>query len=245
MSRHQALTLDEGLGGKDGGSGEKADRTGAVVLFLHGGREDGDARPTRWNLPGLRMLPFARAVRAATAGQGIATAHVRYRHRGWNGTRADAVADAQDALEEIERRFGPVPVVLVGHSMGGRAALRLGGHATVRSVVALAPWCPPGEPVNQLTGTPTVILHSDRDRTTEPLSSHDFAVRARAAGTPVCRMEIAGSDHAMLRRATVWHTTTARLVAGFLGVRLLPPSVSTALSLREGEPSGLDLAVTP
>jgi hypothetical protein len=115
VSRHQALVVDGG-----------AERADAVVLFLHGGRADGLARPPRWNIAGLRMAPFVRAVRAATAGHGIATARVRYRHRGWNGLRADAALDAHDALEEAARRFGPVPVVLVGPSTGGRAVLRGG-----------------------------------------------------------------------------------------------------------------------
>ncbi|MGR4852480.1 alpha/beta fold hydrolase [Streptomyces sp. LARHCF252] len=50
--------------------------------------------------------------------------------------------DARRALGELARRAGDVPVVLVGHSMGGRAALRAADAPQVRAVPALAPWCP-------------------------------------------------------------------------------------------------------
>ncbi|MFG2194520.1 alpha/beta hydrolase [Streptomyces sp. NPDC048639] len=230
---HQALAM-KSTGGREE----------AVVLFLHGGREDGLGRPSRWNLPALRMLPFVHGVRSAADRHGVATGLVRYRHRGWNGDRADAVRDALDALEEIARRCGPVPVVLVGHSMGGRAALRVADHPRVRSVIALAPWCPADEPVEHLAGVPTVILHSDRDRVTEPWLSRALAERARAAGAPVCRFEIRGSDHAMLRHAAQWHRLTTRLTTGLLGIDELPLSVGAALRLDGGHADGLDLDLT-
>ncbi|MFR9722496.1 alpha/beta hydrolase [Streptomyces sp. MS19] len=222
MERNRALVMRTGGGaGPEGAEG--------VVLFLHGGRSDGLGRPRRWNLPALRMLPFARAVRAAAGGRGVVTGVVRYRHRGWNGGRADALRDAEDALTEVARRFGPVPVVLVGHSMGGRAALRAAGRTGVRGVVALAPWCPPDEPVDQLTGTRTVLLHGDADRITDPHGSLAFAARARAAGAAVCRLVVNSGDHAMLRRAPDWHRTTATLATGLLGLTSLPADVTSAL----------------
>lgn len=81
---------------------------------------------------------------------------VHYRVRGWNGSEARLAADAAWAADEIVRRYGDVPVCLTGIDMGGRAALRAGGHTAVNSVLALAPWLPeedvaaPPEPVKQL-----------------------------------------------------------------------------------------------
>jgi alpha-beta hydrolase superfamily lysophospholipase len=44
---------------------------------------------------------------------------------GWNGVAADAHADVRWALDELRARHGDdVPVVLVGHSMGGLIATR-------------------------------------------------------------------------------------------------------------------------
>jgi len=57
-------------------------------------------------------------VRAA-GDSGTAVALLRNRYRGWNEPHADPVADARWALEEIERRCGEIPIVLVGHSMAG------------------------------------------------------------------------------------------------------------------------------
>ena len=154
----------------------------AAVLFLHGGRADGLEPPPPWNLPGARMRPFLWAVARATASENVLLGTVRYRHRGWNGERSDTVRDARAALEELADRAGPVPAVLVGHSMGGRAALRMGGHRNVRAVVGLAAWCPPGEPVEQLRGKRVVLLHGDRTvRRIRKAHANSPTVRARWA----------------------------------------------------------------
>lgn len=119
----------------------------AAVLVLHGGYETGLAPPPpgAMNLPGLRMLPIARAVaRAVRPAPGIRVRRVRYSHRGWNGARQDPMRDVVRDLDALRSEAGDIPVVLLGHSMGARAALHAAGHPLVRSVVGLAPWCPPG-----------------------------------------------------------------------------------------------------
>lgn len=208
----------------------------AAVLVLHGGRADGLDAPPPWNLPGARMRPYLRAVARATEGDDVVVGAVRYRHRGWNGHRGDPARDAERALDELRVLAGPVPVVLVGHSMGGRAALRVAGADQVTGVVGLAPWCPAGEPVAQLRGRRVVLLHGDRDRMTDPRGSHEFAVRARAAGARSCHLTVAGGDHAMLRRAGLWHERTAETVRGLMGHAPPPAAVAAALA-REDVPA--------
>ncbi|WTL22517.1 alpha/beta hydrolase [Streptomyces sp. NBC_01506] len=184
--------------------------------------------PRRWDPAAARMWPFTRAVLRATEGHDVLVGRVRYRHRGWNGARADAAADARRALDELDQLAGSVRVVLVGHSMGGRAALAVAGHDLVRGVVGLAPWCPPGEPVDQLVDRQVVLVHGDRDRTTDPMGSRDVARRARAAGVDACAVVMPGGDHAMLRRAGQWHALTTELVSGLLGLGPLPGLVRRA-----------------
>lgn len=213
----------------------------AFLLVLHGGREAGVGAPGRVNLPLVRMLPFERAV-ARAVGPALGVAEVRYRHRGWNGERADAAVDAEAALGELTSRHPGVPVVLLGHSMGGRAALRAADHPAVSGVVALAPWCPEGEPVAQLRGKRVLVVHSDRDGTTSPQGSYELARRARAeGGAEVCRIEIPGSDHAMLRHAPDWHRAAATLTGGLLAKWPLPGPVERALRLTGTDASGLNL----
>ncbi|MEU6673640.1 alpha/beta fold hydrolase [Streptomyces sp. NPDC046925] len=194
--------------------------------MLHGGREHGTAAPPPWNLPGARLRVFESAIRRSTAGGDVLIGRVRYRHRGWNGDREDAAQDARRALRELEELTGDVPTVLVGHSMGARAALRAAGNPLVRGVVGLAPWCPAEDPVEQLRGRRVVLLHGDRDRTTDPRSSLAFAARAGAAGAEAASVLMDGSDHAMLRRAPAWHALTGRAVAGFLGLAELPAVIA-------------------
>ncbi|MFJ9817471.1 alpha/beta hydrolase [Streptomyces sp. NPDC101151] len=191
----------------------------AAVLFLHGGKEDSRARSRPWQPAALRMKPFIRAVAAATRDDGILLAEVRYRVQGWNGHDADPVQDAQRALAELGHRFGRIPTVLVGHSMGGRAALRAAAAPQVCAVLALAPWCPDGEPVAHLRGKSVIVLHGERDRVTDPHASVSFAQRAGAAGARTETRLLAGGDHAMLRHIGAWHRTASSTVVGLLAAR--------------------------
>ena len=163
------------------------------------------------------MGPVARAVTAQLPHQDVLVAQVRYRVRGWNGDRADAAHDTLRALDALAELTGPVPTVLLGHSMGGRAALRAAGHPLVTGVVALAPWWPPGEPVEQAAGRHVVALHGERDHVTSPAETAECVRRAREAGATRAGMAvIAGGDHGMLRRHGLWHDMTAALVAHLL-----------------------------
>jgi len=220
-----------------------AGRPEAAVLLLHGGAENGMRRPTRLNAPSWRMRPFVKALDRAAGRRALLVAEARYRHRGWNGERADAARDAMGALAELTKLTGGVPTVLVGHSMGGRAALRAAGADDIAGVVALAPWCPPGEPVDHLAGRRLVFVHARADRITTPDGSLAMAGRARSAGAQVCRYELAGGDHAMLREASVWHSLTAESVGALLGFAPLPAETAAAFALPAASTEGLSLPV--
>lgn len=182
----------------------------AAVLVLHGGKAESMGPVDPKQLAVRRMRPFAREL--AALGDDLAVGQIRYRYRGWNDAEAHPVADVEFALAAIEARYGPVPVVLVGHSMGGRAALRTAGHASVRGVVALAPWLPGAEPVEQLAARDLVVLHGTRDATTSPGASQRFVERAAPLTRRVTCLRVPWSGHGMLLRARLWH----RLTAGFV-----------------------------
>ena len=217
------------------------DRPKAAVLVLHGGRSEGTQPCPRLNLARLRLQPFTWALSRALGPDGVAVGEVAYRVRGWNGDLADAAVDAAAALEQTLAAYGPVPVLLVGHSMGGRAALRVSGAAEVTGVVALAPWCERGDPFAQLAGKRLVTLHDVKDRVTDPALTRSFGADARRAGAQVCGVAVHGSDHAMLRRGRDWQAATTRMVTGLLGLRPLPDEVSAALELTGTDRGGLEL----
>ncbi|MGW7263370.1 alpha/beta fold hydrolase [Streptomyces sp. NPDC054842] len=198
------------------------------MLLLHGGRADALTAPPRLNLPALRMLPFARAITRAALPDRLVLAHVRYRHRGWNGIRADAAQDARQALEELADLYPGLPIVLVGHSMGGRAALRAASHPQVRGIVGLAPWCPPGEPADHLAGRQVVFLHDPSDTITRAHDSWSFLRRAHAVGAATCGIAMPSGRHAMLRDIDTWHSITATSVAGIVRPAKMPRSVTAA-----------------
>jgi alpha-beta hydrolase superfamily lysophospholipase len=183
----------------------------AVVLLLPGGRATSVA-PARRGLAHLRMVPFARAISWSTRGDEVAVWTLRYRVRGWNGDAQDPVRDARWALEEAHRTHPGAPVVLVGHSMGGRVALRLAGEPGVVGVCALAPWIEAGEPAPR-PGATIVIAHGDADRVTDPRSSAAYAARIGASFVPV-----PGETHTLLRRPVFW----TRLVTAFVTTALQP-----------------------
>jgi hypothetical protein len=72
----------------------------------------------------------------------------------------------------------------------------------VLAVAGLAPWLPPGEPVEQLAGRRILLAHGNADRVTRPADTWAFAERAGPV-TDVTAIEIRTGEHAMLRRALV------------------------------------------
>ncbi len=119
--------------------------------------------------------------------------------RGWD-IEHTPVQDVGWALGEIARRFGgALPVCLIGHSLGGRAALLAAGRPAVAGVVALAPWLYPTDGNDDPGDTPIVIIHGDSDRIASPERSKQVA-RALSRRTKVSYVSVKGGTHAMLGR---------------------------------------------
>ncbi len=196
----------------------------AVVLVLHGGRSQSRSAVPPGALAVLRMRPFAQRIWSVGRGR-IAVASLRFAVRGWNGADASPVADTRWALDQLAARFDSGPIGLVGHSMGGRAALRAAGHPRVESVVGLAPWLGAGEPIAQLRDRRILLAHGSRDRTTSAEATAAYADALRRSGIAASFVEIPGDGHGMLRRARLWHD----LAAGFLAATLLDPDPTTRL----------------
>lgn len=212
----------------------------AIVLVLHGGKAHSRAGGARKRLTYLRMIPFARML--ADLDGGPAVFMLRYRYRGWNGPAKDALRDAEWACRELNRRHPGAPIVLLGHSMGGRAALHAAGERAVVAVCALAPWLDGSDPVAQLAGRTVLIAHGDRERWTDPRESYAFALRAKRVTARVCRFDVHGDGHAMLRRAGDWHRLVRRFVTGVLGIEPEDPEIANAL--RQPAPDGLRAALS-
>jgi dienelactone hydrolase len=215
-------------------------KTAAVALFCHGGTVASIEPPRDRALSLVRMRAIEQFVSTAGAGRGLTTYLLRYRVAGWNGVAADAYADVRWSLERIRAEHGDVPVVLVGHSMGGRAVLRAGGEPHVEAVCALAPWTPPGEPVAHLRGRTVAILHGRGDRWVPAALSAEFALRAHEAGARVARFTVAGG-HSMIRRAPVWHTFVRDVVLA--GAGLAPMRAQVADALGRPAPGGLAVSL--
>lgn len=214
----------------------------SIVLVLHGGQTRSlTTVRRRTQLSYLRMVPFARLLHRRDGERGMSVRILRYRFRGWDEPERHPVQDARWALTRLRDQHRDVPVALLGHSMGARAALRVADHPAVTAVCALAPWTTDDEPVRQLAGRSVLIAHGDRERTTDPRLSFRFAVRAKQVTTRVCRFDVLGDGHAMLRRAHDWAQLAARFVEGELGVQPRDPLIEDAM--RRPVPDGLRVSL--
>jgi pimeloyl-ACP methyl ester carboxylesterase len=189
--------------------------TGAV-LVLHGGashRESVPVSPSQLSV--LRMVPIAsRIVRAG--GDRLAVFRVLNSSRGWDAQHTPA-ADVAWALDEVAEEVGErLPASLVGHSLGGRAALLSAARPEVRSVVALAPWVYGDDVPTELPNHPRIlIVHGDHDRIAKPARSAELA-RRLAEITSVSYISVRGGKHAMLRRGGTFERLATQFVTATL-----------------------------
>lgn len=186
-----------------------------VVLVLHGGGSRGtpmQVSPSQLSV--LRMIPVAHAV--ARAGQRrLAVLRLLNSFRGW-ATDHTPIQDVDWALGQVADRFGAeTPVCLVGHSLGGRAALCTADRPQVRGVVALAPWVYPDDIDQDVTDTPVVIIHGDADRVAPPERSRQVAEGLRRE-TRVAYITVRGGKHAMLSHRGDFDTLAAHCAAWML-----------------------------
>ena len=182
----------------------------AVVLVLHGGASRaGRPEVSPAQLSVLRMVPVAR--RIARAGRGrIAVLRLLNSHRGWD-TSHTPVDDVAWALAQVRERYGDLPVGLVGHSLGGRAALLAGALPGVRSVVALNPWVYPTDRAD-LSGRDVLVVHGTDDRIASP-------ERARVVASTIpdaTFLPVDGGKHAMLRHGATFERAAADFVLSSL-----------------------------
>ncbi|MFH9073534.1 alpha/beta hydrolase [Streptomyces alboflavus] len=200
----------------------------AVALLLPGGHETSARKPSPFAAAAIRSL--GRHLARAGQADGLAAHVVHYRVGGWNGAEAQLARDAEWAADEVVRRYGDVPVCLVGVDMGGRAALRAAAHTAVNSVLALAPWLPeddvaaPPEPVKQLVGRQVMIVHGTNDERTDPELSFRLAERAKKANRDVCRFEVHSDGHRLSQHHAEVRALAANFVRGVLfGERFARP----------------------
>jgi alpha-beta hydrolase superfamily lysophospholipase len=182
-------------------------RPEGLVLVLHGGASrPGDPAVSPAQLSVLRMVPIAQ--RIARAGHGrLAVVRLLNSSRGW-GAQHTPVDDVRWALGELRARLDDLPTCLVGHSLGGRAALLAGAEQGVRGVVALNPWVYPDDDAD-LTGRRVLIVHGSEDRVALPERSRAVARNLRRH-TGVDYVEVPGGRHAMLRHGGAFEAAASR-----------------------------------
>lgn len=179
------------------------------MLVLHGGADRPGRPPTSpTQLSVLRMVPVAR--RVARAGRGRLRVHrLLNSSRGWDPDRTP-VEDVEWALWRLGQDGPRLPTCLVGHSLGGRAALLAGGGEDVVSVVALNPWVYADDASRtHLAGRRVLVVHGTDDRIADPRRARRVVDDLRSRGTDASMTDVEGGRHAMLRHGRVFERHAA------------------------------------
>lgn len=190
------------------------------MIALHGGAARPGAAAVSATQPSvLRLVPLA--LRLAHAGRGdLAVLRLLNSARGWDSRRTP-VDDVHWALGQVSDRYPGLPVALVGHSLGGRAALLAGGSPGVRSVVALNAWVQPGDHTD-LSRRCVLFVHGDEDRVADPQRARGLARALARSTADVGFVTVRGGEHAMLRRGSVF----TRAATDFVTATLLERQVN-------------------
>lgn len=180
----------------------------AGVLVLPGGRPKSESPSRPWQLANFRIELLARSLRRRL-GADVDVRRVQYRLRGWNPRSLDALRDARVALDEMLDGVGDGPVVVVGHSMGGRVAAHLAAEGRIVAVAALAPWWPEDDGELIPPGCTLLTMHGSADTWTDPTASRAQTLRAVSRGVDAAWVDFPGAGHFLLRDYARWHRLTA------------------------------------
>lgn len=134
-------------------------------------------------------------------------------HRGWDAHHTP-VDDVSWALARLAEQLPGLPVGLVGHSLGGRAALLSAYRPEVRSTVALNPYLLPQDRPRLDHGC-TLLVQGDEDRISSPTRTTELARRAPESAR-LAHVSVAGARHAMLRHGRVFERLAAEFTVGAL-----------------------------
>lgn len=195
--------------------------------MLHGGasrRENVMVSPTQLSV--VRMVPIAKKIAREGKGE-LAVFRLLNSRRGWDSTHTP-VHDARWALQQMANRLGEgLPTCLIGHSLGGRAAILTADRPEVKGAVALAPWVYPTDLPTRLAGQRILIVHGSKDRIASPKRA--FELSRRLSGlTPTAFVLVEGAKHAMLGRHAIFSTLAAEWATATLLGRSAHPVISRA-----------------
>ncbi len=159
----------------------------------------------------LRMYPFTWSIRLRF-GPRVDVRQARYRVYGWNGGQASPMPYARAALEQISRDHPGVPIVVIGHSMGGRIVAQLGADPRVVAVLALAPWWQFADWRVIHDGVRVVAVHGEADTLTRPRRTEKGIAELHERGFDATFISVPGGGHAMLDHIGLWQRTALDVV---------------------------------
>jgi pimeloyl-ACP methyl ester carboxylesterase len=192
-------------------------RPEAVILMLHGGKAGSTRTVTGRSASWRRSLAMQRSIAPGAQAAGVSVWLLRYGIRGWNNPADPSpIPDARWALAQLDDL--DVPVVLLGHSMGGRTAVRVADDPKVVGVVALAPWLPPDEPIDALRGKLFAAAHGSADKITSAKATRAYVERARAVSISAEMIDMGRVGHYMLRNTADWNELALKRSLGMLKV---------------------------
>lgn len=191
----------------------------AVVLMLHGGQQHNVEPVRNRHASWWRMAALARSLRGFAKQHDFALSLLQYGQRGWNDLNDPSpVRDARGAIGELADRYPGAPIVLVGHSMGGRTGCRAADHPRVIGVVGLAPWLPGGEPNASIAGRHLRVIHGTQDRWTSAALSRAYVERSQGLAASATWTSLQGGGHFMFRRSSAWKRFVADSVTDIVAM---------------------------